>query len=69
MGKGIVATEADVGRRVRAGGASGAVLYGRIVDHKGCDCGRPCCYVQYVNGRKPVATWQGMLEWADEELI
>lgn len=68
--KGIVPTEADVGRRVRLTVWSGYVLPGKITDHRPCGyCGQPCCFVLYDGERHPVATLTRKLEWADEELL
>lgn len=68
--RGIVATQADVGRRVRLPllGATGAL--GTLVSHASCgNCGKPCCQVRFDGEAWPKSTWQANLCWADEELI
>ena len=66
--KGIVATEADVGRRVRLRYGISGSRFGRLTDHKGCECGKPCCYVHWDDGLT-TATWQSHLDWAEEDQL
>lgn len=66
--RGIVATEADVGRRVKM--LTAPHLTGELLSYQGCGrCGEPCCWVQYDGDKKPIATHQAKLAWADGELI
>lgn len=67
--KGIVATEADVGRRVRIRHGPTASRFGRLASHRGCPCGRPCCLVEWEDMKGRVPTWQRYLDWADEDQL
>lgn len=66
LGKGIVATKDDAGRRVRLPIWNAPTMYGVLLRVRRCrNRGTAAAIVHYDGEKYPVATYQAALEWDD----